>query len=171
MPAFTPDINGFHPWRNTGYNYQQMLAFIPPRDFLHLAQNPFGSHVVSPENIVMHPKYVKIFTNAMIKGTPIDGLYLGLEEAVILDETTNYYKIIRANPKVHVDNYEHEGRNRASIAIKLSIPFIPVRFDIPPLKNWFSGYEVFDKIWEKPKVEGDILRYLGITRFKLDAVG
>jgi hypothetical protein len=110
----------------------------------------------------------------MRDGLPIDPLFLGLEDAVITKEVGRqegmglYTRILRADPNVHIDNYEHEGRNRAAIAVSLDIPFVPVYFDVPPLKNWRHEY---DLIWTKPKVESDILRYLGITKFKIEIVG
>lgn len=106
-------------------------------------------------------------TMAMHRGSPIGPVFLRLENAVITTDEGRHTKIIDANPNVRVDDYAHEGRNRASIAIRLGIELIPAVFDIPPLKNWFQGYQTYDAIWDRPDVEAEILRYLGIYKFKL----
>jgi len=155
-------------WRHTGYNYQQMLAWIPPWSFLGLSQKWF---YVNPDRL--NTSYETELVRAMQEGLPIEPLYLRLADAIIIKEPRmgGHIRIIGANPNVHVDDFEHEGRNRASIAARLHIEFVPVAFMIPPLKNWFQGYEIFDAIWEKPKVEADILRYLGVNNFKLEDKG
>jgi len=164
MPAFLPTPAS---WRNTGHNYQFMLAWITPITFLYSSQTTMR---VTPENLTT--PYEATLTRDMIDGYPVDPCMLGLENAVILDTRTRHYTI-KADPRVHFEKdrdgrIKHEGRNRAAIAQRLDIPFIPVMFEVPPLKNWFSGYEIYDAIWRRPDVEVKIMKYLDITRYKLD---
>jgi hypothetical protein len=135
-------------------------------DFLRLSQRIM---YISPFHL--NTPFEASLTRAMMEGTPIEPLYLRLQDAVIGDRIGGPFKIVAANPRVEVNNFEHEGRNRASIAHRLGIQLVPVTMTVPPLKNWYKGYQTFDAIWKMPRIEADILRYLDIMVFEIDEVG
>lgn len=156
-------------WHNAGGSYQYILAWIPPADFLRLSQG-YNQYITQ---FNLNTSFESSLVNAMRKGLPIEPPFLILKDAVITKEIGRYTKIVRANPKVQVegDNYHgfaHEGRNRSAIAQRLGIKLEPVKFEIPYLKNWFQGYQTYDAIWEKPRIEAQILRYLNVFRYRLD---
>ena len=179
---FVPDPTQ---WRNSGASYQVLLAWITPSDFERLAHEALGMRGFDIANFKLNTamayptsKESKLgespgLYRSMYEGIPITPPYLDLENAVMLNilEAPNGYlhRITGATPNVKVRGAE--GRNRARIAWELGIPLIPTRFYIHGLKNWFSGYEIFEPIWERPDIEAQILRNLGIREFRLDKVG
>jgi len=136
---------------------------------MKLAGLSVGRSFYTISGFVRNTSYEPQLINAMVKGRPIEPLFLELKDAVILGERGYHTTIIGANPQVSV--ICHEGRNRASISEQLGIEYVPVRIFVPPLKNWFGGLQTYDAIWDKPRVETDILAQFGVRADKFDRVG